>query len=125
MLISVDTYKKVDRLPHAKEFAKWRKNISDDDYDKVVEEINKHIDSNDVNTAGWIPGNDWTGTVYEPLYHACGKNTASSGLFFGIIVFKILMERTDAVWGFGRFEIDGKAIKSMTYFKTNVDPKTL
>lgn len=124
MLVLAKTKKKVDRFPYAEEFADLRKNISDEDYEKVVEEINKYIDSNDVITAGWIPGNDWTGTVYEPLYHACGKNKVKSGQFFGQIVFKILMERTDAVWAGGRFEIDGKAIKSITYFKTDLDPKT-
>lgn len=29
------------------------------------------------------------------------------------------------LYGGGRFEIDGKAIKSMTYLKTDKDPKTL
>ena len=94
-------------------------------YGKVVDAINQQVDANDVNTAGWMPGSDWTGTVYEPLYYACGKNEIQSGLFFGLIVFKVLMERTDYVWGFGRFEKDGVAIRSMTYFITDLDPKTL
>ena len=72
-----------------------------------------------------MPGNDWAGTVYEPLYYACGRNETQSGLFFGLIVFKVLMERTDYVWGFGRFEKDGVAIRSMTYFITDLDPNTL
>ena len=125
MLISVDTGSKVTKLPHARDYARWRKNISDADYDKV-EDANKQQDhANDDNTAGWMPGSDWTGTVYEPLYYACGKNEIQSGLFFGLIVFKVLMERTDYVWGFGRFEKDGVAIRSMTYFITDLDPKTL
>ena len=102
-----------------------KKHISDADYDKIVEAINEQIDSHDVNTAGWIPGSDWTGTVYEPLYYACGRNETQAGLFFGLIVFKELMERTDYVWGFGRFEKDGVAIRSMTYFITDLDPKSL
>ena len=82
MLISVDTGSKVTKLPHARDYARWRKNISDADYDKVVDAINQQVDANDVNTAGWMPGSDWTGTVYEPLYYACGKNEIQSGLFF-------------------------------------------
>ena len=125
MLISVDTGAKVTKMPHAADFARWRKQISDADYEKVVEAINAEVDANDVNTAGWIPGSDWTGSAYEPLYYACGKNEKQAGLFFGLIVFKVLMERKDYVWGFGRFEKDGVAIRSMTYFITQVDPKTL
>ena len=125
MLISVDTGAKVTKLPHAGDFARWKRNISDADYDKVVDAINRQVDANDVNTAGWMPGNDWTGTVFEPLYYACGRNETQSGLFFGLIVFKVLMERTDYVWGFGRFEKDGVAIRSMTYFITDLDPNTL
>ena len=123
MLISIDSGKVATKVPHKKDFDGWRKNISDEDYEKVVEAINEKIDASDINVAGWIPGHDWTGTVYEPLYYACGKNVVQSGFFFGLIVFKTLMERTDYVWAFGRFDINGKAVKSMTYILTNKDPK--
>ena len=69
-----------------------------------------------------LPGHDWTGTVYEPIYEACGRNVSQSGLFFGIIVFNLLMNRDDKVWGFGRFEKDGKQIASMTYFVIHNPP---
>lgn len=125
MLISIDTGAKVTKMPHQSDFNRWRKNISDDNYAKVEEAINELVDANDINTAGWMPGSDWTGTPYDPLYDACGKNPVQAGMFFGLIVFKILMEREDHVWGFGRFEKDGVPIRSMTYFITNVDSKSL
>lgn len=124
MLISVDSGIKVTQLPHSNDFDRWRKNLTDDDYEKVVNEINRQVDDNEINTAGWMPEHDWTGTVYEPLYIACGKSVSQAGQFFGLIVFKILMERTDAVWGFGRFEKNGDPIRSMTYFRTTIDPTT-
>ena len=65
-----------------------------------------------------MPGSNWDGTVYEPLYYACGKNQTQSGMFFGLIVFKTLMEREDKVWGFGRYG----DIKSMTYFVLDNPP---
>lgn len=117
MLVSADTGKKVTKIPHKREFDHWKQNISDADYQKVVDEINRKVDANQVNTAGWMPGSDWTGTVYEPLYKACGCNKECAGMFFGLIVFETLMNRTDKKWGFGRYEMDGKAIKSMTYFE--------
>lgn len=65
MLVSVDTGLKVTQLPHSHEFARWRKSITNVDYDKVVEAINNQVDEKDLNTAGWMPGHDWTGTVYR------------------------------------------------------------
>ena len=116
MLYSIDTGKYVTSVHHKKDFDKWMKNLSADDYRKIEDALNEKIDQNDINTAGWLPGHDWTGTVFEPIYDACGKNVTQAGMFFGLIVFDLLMNREDRVWGFGRFEKDGKQIASMTYF---------
>lgn len=122
MLYSVDTGKYVKTLPHKKDYDKWRHNLSDADYDKIIDELEKRIDSQEIHTAGWIPGNDWTGTVYEPIYYACGQNKTQSGMFFGLILFNYLMNRQDTVWGFGRFERNGVPIESTTYFVVNDPP---
>jgi len=62
----------------------------------VVDELNKRIDENpEVHTAGWIPGDDWTGTVFYPIYLACKKDKTLAALFFGIIVFIVFMDRSE------------------------------
>ena len=122
MLYSIDTGKYVEKLPHKKEFDRWMKNLSASDYQNVIDALNQKVDLSDINTSSWIPGNDWTGTVYEPLYHACGDNKDASGLFFGLILFDLLMRREDAVWGFGRYEKDGIPIRGTTYFLLNNPP---
>jgi hypothetical protein len=122
MLYSVDTGKYVEKLPHKKEFDRWMKNLSASDYQNVIDALNQKVDLSDINTSSWIPGNDWTGTVYEPLYHACGNNKDASGLFFGLILFDLLMRREYAVWGFGRYEKDGIPIRGTTYFLLNNPP---
>ena len=123
VLYSIDSGKYVTSVPHKKEFVKWMKNLSIADYSKIEDALNAKIDQNDINTAGWLPGHDWTGTVFEPNYNACGKNVTQAGMFFGLIVFELLMNRQDRVWGFGRFEKDGKQIASMTYFTLNNPPQ--
>lgn len=122
MLYSIDSGKYVTQVPHKKDFDNWMKNLSVEDYKRIKDALNEKIDQNDINTAGWLPGHDWTGTVFEPIYDACGKNVTLSGMFFGLIVFDLLMNREDRVWGFGRFEKDGKQIASMTYFVLNNPP---
>lgn len=116
MLYSIDSGKYVTQVPHKTDFAKWMKNLSKSDYQAIADTLNEKIDESDINTAGWLPGHDWTGTVYEPIYEACKRNKVQSGMFFGLIVFELLMKSEDRTWGFGRFERDGKQIESMTYF---------
>lgn len=119
MLYSVDTGKIVTTIPHKRDFDRWKQNISAADYQKVVDAINREVDEHEISTAGWIPGSNWDGTVYQPLYEACGRNKEQSGLFFGLIVFETLMNRTDKTWGFGRYEKNGVPIRSITYFEIN------
>ena len=116
MLYSVDSTKYVTTVPHKRQFDQWKKNLSTTDYQRIVDALNQKVDMSDINTSSWIPGNDWTGTVYQPIYHACGNDKVTSGLFFGLILFELLMNRKDAVWGFGRYEKDGVPIRGMTYF---------
>lgn len=76
------------------------------------------IDGDGIHTSGWMPGTNWMGTVSEPIYHACKKNQTQAALFFGLIVYKVFMERPEA-WACGRFVLNGKNIKSLTYFRVN------
>jgi hypothetical protein len=122
MLYSFDSCKYVEDLPHRENYDAWRKNLTDENYRIICDELMSHFNENEVNTSSWIPGNDWTGTVYEPIYHACRDNVEASGLFFGLILFKMLMESPDGVWGFGRYEKDGIPIKGMTYFVVTNPP---
>lgn len=109
--------KKITNVPHRDNFDSWRKNISDNDYNAIIDELNKRIDDNqEIHTAGWMPGHDWSDTVFYPIYIACNKNTAAAALFFGIIVFRVFMDRPEA-WSFGRYNLNGKEIASMTYFR--------
>lgn len=124
MLISMDNGKRVTSLPHKGDYNRWRSRLSDSNYAKMEDAINAAIGDGDVCTAGWIPGHDWTDTPYEPLYYACGQNAKQSALFFGLIVFDILMRRENRAWGFGRYEKDGIPIASMTYFAVDWPPKT-
>lgn len=118
MIVSIDTGKEKKNIPYSQDYKNWRKHLSDIDYNQIKDELNRMIDSNEVHTAGWMPGSNWIGTVFEPIYHACGKNQTQAALFFGLIVYKVFMERPDT-WACGRFQLNGKDIKSLTYFRVN------
>ena len=66
--------KRVTTLPHLKDYNTWRNRLSDADYEAIEDDLNRRIDAGDIHTAGWMPGSDWTDTVFEPIYHtACRK----------------------------------------------------
>lgn len=89
----------VKRLPHREQFEAWRNRISDEDYERAVEAIKMLIHDKGEFNSSFLPGSDWTGTAFEPLYEACGRNVTHAGYFFGLIVWSVVMEDEDA-WVF-------------------------
>lgn len=115
-LIDVITEKPLP-LPHYKDFNRWRKGLSDEEFNLIIEDLNRKIDGDEIHTAGWMPGSDWQGTVYMPIYEkACGSDFEQAALFFGLLVWSVFMKRPEA-WACGRYEKEGIPIKSMTYFR--------
>jgi len=122
MLYSVDSQSYIKKIPHEQDFRRWRSRISDQEYDAIVSELGRRISCDEIHTSSWIPGSDWAGTVFQPIYDkACLKNPTEAGKCFGLILWIVLLEDDD-VWGFGRYEKNGVPIEGMTYFKLSIKP---
>jgi len=81
----VETGKYIEDIPHRAEFERWRSRLSETDSQAICAALNERADDaaagSQVLTAGWIPGNDWAGTVYEPIYqNACDQNARGGPL---------------------------------------------
>jgi hypothetical protein len=87
-----------------------------DAYDVIHDDLDKRFSGKEVDTSSWIPGSDWTGTPFDPIWHACRHNDVTAALFFGLIVWQVVMDREDC-WSFGKYEKDGIPIKGTTYFR--------
>src|SRR5258708_2569265 len=116
MLIDIFTRKEITWIPFQKEtYDPCVKRLTNTEIQAIKEAINKHIDDSgtEVQPAGWIPGDDWTGTPYDPIYSkACGKNPEVSAQLFGIIVWVVIMERSER-WSSGKgYEAKGIPIQS-------------
>lgn len=117
MLYSIDdTDHPITHIPHEADYRAWRARLANDAYDAIMQELNSRAEGREVETSSWIPGSAWEGTIWYPIYEACGRNPNTSGLFFGLLVWKMFMEH-DADWSFGRYEKDGIPIKGLTYFR--------
>lgn len=119
MLIDIDTGKEITKMPFGADFERFRKRLSTEEFDAIVLKVNELVDAAgaDIATAGWLPGRDWTGTVFDPIYSKAARmDYHTAALFFGLIVWYTIMHRPER-WGSGRYEKDGRDIGSRTYFR--------
>ncbi len=121
MLIDIDTGRAIEKVPYRPKFDAIRSRLSDAEFDRMVERINELIDEGgaEVATAGWLPGSDWTGTPFVPIYtKGAPGDFQQSALFFGQLVWYTVMKRPER-WASGRYQLDDKDIGSRTYFRLN------
>lgn len=119
MLIDIETGMTIEQVPFRREFDVLRSRLSEADFKAMVARINELIDASgaEIATAGWLPGSDWTGTPFEPIYAtAARQDYQRSALFFGQLVWYVVMMRPEP-WGSGRYQVDGRDIGSRTYFR--------
>jgi hypothetical protein len=122
MLYSIESKSEITSIPHAQDYTQWRSRLTDAEYAAIVAELDSRIEGTEVQTSSWIPGADWTGTVFQPIYEkACRRDEDAAARFFGLIVWDVFMQHDDW-WAFGRYEKDGIPIRGLTYFK--IDPPT-
>lgn len=76
-MYSVPDMTKIDHVPHSAEYQRWRAELDRVDpgaYDRIHDSLDSRFDEREVDTSSWIPGADWTGTPFEPIYYACGED---------------------------------------------------
>ena len=79
---------------------------------------NTSIEGGKTNTNTGIRG-DWRGTVFQPIYDACGCNEDLAGMFFGNVWKKVIIEREDHWIGIRSdptFPQRGVTLQGKTYF---------
>ena len=98
--------------------------LSDDEYQAMINELNRVIqekldNKEKVVVSSFIPGSDWSGTVWDPIYtKACGFDFDHSAQFFGLLVCQVLIDREET-WYFIKQET---AARGMIYFRPQEKP---
>ena len=119
MLIDIDRGQPITRLPFREDFETLRQRLTTAEFDGAASRINELIDDAgaEIATAGWLPGSNWMGTPFEPIYtKGAAKNYEMAARLFGLLVWHVFTERPEP-WGSGRYQKDGKDIGSRTYFR--------
>ena len=122
MLYSIDSQHYIYDVPHQPDYDVWRGRLSGNEYVAIMRELESRIQGDEILTSSWIPGADWTGSVFQPIYEkACRRDFDASARFFGLLVWEAVLNDED-VWAFGRYEKEGVPIEGMTYFKLSSAP---
>lgn len=117
MLIDMMSGKTISRMPYAAEFRMFMSRLSAGEIDAIKYELNARIDGTQIQTSSWMPGANWQGTVFQPIYEkAAGRDYTASARCFGLMVWQVFMERPER-WSSGHFEKNGEPIKGRTYFR--------
>lgn len=117
MLVDMMSGKVITQVPFVREYRAWMALMTLLEINLIKQELNAKINGTQIQTAGWMPGADWTGTPFQPIYEKAARyNTDIAARCFGLMVWDVFMNRPEK-WTSGRFEKDGEPIGSRTYFQ--------
>jgi len=89
------------------------------EYERIVSALNEHFDGvKDVDVSSFIPGRDWRGSPYQPIYVACNENQQDAAFLFGLILWRVMVDRPDH-WGFrsAKDSFGDREILGTVYFR--------
>ena len=96
-----------------------KKRLSPEQFEAVVAEIEQRIkDAGEkIVTSSWLPGKDWSGTPFQPIYEIAAKRSREAAAkMFGLMVWYTIMQHPDC-WMSGRFQMDGRDLPGRTYWR--------
>jgi hypothetical protein len=112
-------------------FRAWKSNMRPADIARVKRELHQIISTANVHTTSWIPGEDWFGKPWFPIFlHGARQNEVHAAMCFGLFCWECFLERSKPGgdwggedWGYKHCDDQwGNPIKGRTYFRLNVRP---
>ncbi len=114
MLYDIDR-RRITLVPHEDDYRRWRAALPDADFQAIWKELDSRVGQGDILTSSWMPGHDWSKSVFEPIFQtACRQSFEKAGWFFGLILWDVIMNREEARCFIK--DPDG-GIKGTTYFR--------
>jgi hypothetical protein len=118
MLFSIDGRLQTT-VPHHQEYEMWLAQLTAEEIQAIHDRLDVDIDQKmgvGVVVSSWLPGPDWEGTPYFPIWDtACRRNDEHSALFFGLLVWRRMMDRPED-WRFIKDPRDAGSVRGMKYF---------
>ncbi|TMM48476.1 hypothetical protein FEV51_08115 [Qipengyuania marisflavi] len=119
MLIDLLNGDQITAVPHATQYCDWLSRLSEGELLKIKDELNGMISCDEVHTSSWMPGSDWTGTPFQPIYEKAARSSFDAARkCFGLMVWQTFMERPDE-WSFKKAEQGDRDFSGTVYFRVN------
>ena len=119
MLLDMYSGREITHIPFPEIFDPLKKRLSQKQFEDVVAEIKQRIEDagNEIFTSSWLPGRDWSGTPFQPIYEIAAQGHKEvAAKMFGLMVWYTVMQHPDR-WMSGRFQMDGSDLPGRTYFR--------
>jgi hypothetical protein len=122
MLVHVESGKPRTKMIFPGDYQQICAKMTPAEIDGVIAEINRIVDvacstpGEELVTTSWMPGSNWDGTPFEPIWWACRGDEDAAAKAFGLFCWDAMMRRTDK-FGYGHYELNGVPIRGMTYFR--------
>ena len=75
MLVDMMTNTPINRVPYEKDYHLFVSRMLPTEIAAIKDQLNEMIDGTEINTAGWMPGKNWTGTPFLPIYEKAARTT--------------------------------------------------
>lgn len=107
----------LSRGERGRAFSMAIKRLSDADQLAIRSALDARIAGRRIETSSWIPGADWTGTPYQPIYDdAARQNFDLAARIFGLFVWEAFERHSDD-WYTERFSMGTDEDRFRVYFK--------
>lgn len=119
MLIDMYSNEEITKIPYRPMFDLLVERLAQEQFKDVVAEIEQRIKDagNEIVTSSWLPGKNWEGTPFQPIYEiAALRNKEVAAKMFGLMVWYTIQQHPDR-WMSGRFQMDGHDLPGRTYFR--------
>lgn len=112
-------------------FRGWKSNMFAADIARVKRELHRVIDMGDIHTTSWMPGEDWYGKPWYPIFlRGTRQNPVHAAMCFGLFCWECFLERCAPGgdwgcedWGYKHCDDQwGNPIMGRTYFRLNRPP---
>jgi hypothetical protein len=113
----------VSSQSHESVFRKWTQGLPSTTFQGICNAVNEYINrecDGEIVTSGWVKGAEWTQTPYQPIYESVGRDWEAARFFFGLIVWRVMMDRPET-WALKRYPLKMDDVIDLTYFRVSIN----
>lgn len=79
MIVNFETLQPITTIPHRRDFDAWRSRLTSTEIAEIKAALNGRINGTEIQTSSWMPGSNWNGTAYQPIYERAANGGADQG----------------------------------------------